>query len=81
MIQVLSFSGPFPIVIYVFLYFRSTTAVEFKNLEAEIPNKLLTNKQTFRRIEQTIAFLADAFVMFFLIHTNTFSASSYFFVV
>lgn len=51
MMQVFSFSGPFPIVISVSLYFCSTTAIEFKNLEAEIPNKLLTNKQTFRRIE------------------------------
>lgn len=50
MIQVFSFSGLCPIVTYVFLYFCSTTAIEFKNLEAEIQNKLLTNKQAFRKI-------------------------------
>lgn len=48
--KVFSFSGLCPIVTYVFLYFCSTTAIELKNLEAKIQNKLLTNKQTFREI-------------------------------
>lgn len=67
-------------MICVFWTLFPTLQIEFRNLEAEIQNKLLTDKQRFKKIESANAFLEDPLEFVSLIHKRAFSANSYFFV-